>query len=188
MKKLFFITCSLLLCFSCSNEDTSTVISDDTSLDFAQYPEKINSSNFPILYDLIDSNHKVIGTMEILDDTDNLYVSCKFSKNISISEAKLFAGKAKDINEEKGLPDLNSFSFNALITNPTNSYSFTIEKNKIALDANECVYFSLYTKLLDVETSKTIQGWSSSQILPGTERSKLVLYCVRNESIAINIP
>lgn len=188
MKKYFFMLTFLWLILSCSKEENASLRDIDSEVEFSSITTKINSSNFPIIYDIIDEANVSVGFIEIVDNLDNIVVSCSANNDNVFNNVYLYGGKYKEIKLSEENPNRKEFQFHSKTTESFQNYSFTIQKSQLNLDANECIYFSLFSEMRDTITNKKIKGWSSSQILPGTTRNKLVLYCVRNESIVINIP
>lgn len=179
MKKITLVIFAAFLAINCSNDDVTTT-SDakiNPTINKSILVERQNEMN----YDLWNEDSKIIGDVEVYDDTEHVFISCQTNLNFQHIETGLFLGlyeKLPALNTMMGTSAFTHFeTFD--ITSETRTLFFKIKKSQLQTDANGCIFVATYFTLLNLETKQFEKAFCVSNHLPRKTKSTHFLYCIR---------
>ena len=123
-----------------------------------------------ISYDMLGGQTILVGTLQVTNDQDNLYISYNTNNNWFINQVHLYVGDIQGLPiNQSNTPIPGQFPYTQTFNTQTNSYTFTIPLNNL----NRCYIIAAHASVSKIENGQIVQSetsWSFGTQFPNTNR------------------
>lgn len=160
-----------LLAFGCERETIEPVAANDVALE-----AKISPGNtvpvlatVPAQTDLVDESRNVVGTLNVSNDGNFIFLYTALSHGWLLTDAKFYAGHRNDLPKVNGNQmDLEELPFQMHLQNPAMTATMQIPRGPLALCNDIAVWFRAQQYDWWGNVTAQIEGWADgTSILNG---------------------
>ncbi|MEO0097568.1 MAG: hypothetical protein ABIK78_05690 [candidate division WOR-3 bacterium] len=171
-KLLFVLLPIFLILVGCKKEESNLNIPQSAS-------QTIRDLGDAYATDIIAGQNLDVGDIEVWFDEDNVYVKYLTTDNWYLTECHLHIGASlSDIPQVKGNPVPGQFAYAVELTEPTQSYTFTIPLGEWS--QLEELYFAAHCVVCEIiggEKNREETGWGNGNPFPGSNWGRYFCLC-----------
>ena len=162
-KIILTFTLIATLAFSCEREAIEPNTTNDIELE-----AKITVGNTvpalatsPIQQNLLNENGDIVGTLEVSNNTDFIYLATQFAHGWLLTDAKFYAGHRNNLPKVNGNEmDLEELPFQMHLQNPAAATTMQIPRSPLPMCTDYAVWFRAVQYDWWGNVAAQIEGWA----------------------------